>query len=122
MKKYVFAYDTHFLNETRFTHDTVRKIVINFLLDHGVLTTDIKEPLQTTFTFKSNLNTDAWIRFLNIELIPAFNEMMEDQYYYFGSIKPSGDNAFYELVKANPTLQRNLNVMIQEIVRERGNR
>lgn len=57
MSKYVFAYDTHGLNEDRFDNDDARKVIIDFLLDHGVLAVDIKEPVQTTFTFISTLDT-----------------------------------------------------------------
>jgi len=122
MNKYVLAYDTHQLDEENFTHDDVRKVIIEFLLNNGVLAADIKEPVQTTFTFKSEVNTEPWKRLINRELLPALTEMMEDVFYYFGSIKQDNNGVFYEQIKPNPVLQRNLNVLIQEVERARRNR
>lgn len=122
MSKYVFAYDTHGLNEDRFNNDDVRKIIIDFLLSHGVLADDIKEPVQTTFTFISTLETATWNGYITTELVPAFNEMMQDVYYYFGSIKQHTNGTYFNYIKGNPVLQRNLNVLIQQVVREQGNR
>lgn len=122
MSKYVFAYDTHGLNEERFGNDDVRKIIIDFLLSHGVLADDIKEPVQTTFTFISTLETAIWNGYITNELVPAFNVMMQDVYYYFGSIKQHTNGNYFNYIKGNPVLQRNLNGLIQQAVRERGNR
>jgi hypothetical protein len=122
MNKYSFAYDTHLLNETLYSHDDVRAVIINFLLDNGVTSTDISEHVNTTIVFKSTLDSLAWIKLIDTILIPKLLKMMTDIFYHFVSVKIRNDKTYCEKKKSNPVLERDFNKLVEKVVIERKNK
>ncbi len=118
MFKHVLAYDTQDLKENEFNHNEVRKSILRFLIRNGAVIKNIKEPVQTTFTFESKSKIETWQELINKELLLEFKKYMSDFYYYLGSIKSDEQNRFIDRTRSNSNLQTTLNELIKQIENE----
>lgn len=109
MPTYVLTFNK---NGGNFTNEEIREELIIFLYENRAI--DIKQCLETTFTFKGGVNTARWKRLIT-DILCAQGNIFENCNYLFTRVFYTHAGGYEVFQKCNPELQVYVDEQIEKL-------